>query len=97
MRLCANLLWFDLDGSVRFAVADTGEGIPQEYQRHIFDKFFRVPGAPSGGAGLGLSIAKEIVQGHGGEVGVESAVGQGSIFWFTVPLAATYHTKGAKR
>lgn len=93
VRVSARLL----DGSVRFAVADTGEGIPQEYQRYIFDKFFRVPGAPSGGAGLGLSIAKEIVQGHGGEVGVESAVGQGSIFWFTVPLAAAYHTKGAEQ
>lgn len=76
------------DGAVRFEVADTGEGILPEYQRRIFDKFFRVPGSASHGAGLGLSIAKEIVLGHGGEIGVESQPGQGSTFWFTLPRAA---------
>jgi PAS domain S-box-containing protein len=84
-----------LDSLVRFEVADTGEGILQEYQRRIFDKFFRVPGASSGGAGLGLSIAKEIVQEHGGEIGVESQPGRGSTFWFTLPLATANLTKGA--
>jgi len=73
------------DGRVRFEVADTGPGIPKEYQLSIFDKFFRVPGAASGGAGIGLSIAKEIVEAHGGEIGVESEPGQGSTFWFTMP------------
>jgi signal transduction histidine kinase len=76
------------NGSVRFAVTDTGVGVPQEYQSHLFEKFFRVPGAPVGGAGLGLSIAKEIVEAHGGQIGVESEVGQGSTFWFTLPSAA---------
>jgi signal transduction histidine kinase len=76
------------DGTVRFEVADTGEGILPEYQRRVFDKFFRVPGSASHGAGLGLSIAKEIVFGHGGEIGVESQLGQGSTFWFTLPRAA---------
>jgi signal transduction histidine kinase len=51
----------------------------------VFERFFRVPGAPRGGAGLGLSIAQEIVRAHGGEIGVDSAPGKGSRFWFTVP------------
>ncbi|MBI3249491.1 MAG: HAMP domain-containing protein [Deltaproteobacteria bacterium] len=72
---------------VRCEVVDTGEGIPVEYRERIFDKFFRAPASSSGGAGLGLSIAKEIVQGHEGEIGVESEVGRGSTFWFTLPLA----------
>ncbi|WP_163867781.1 HAMP domain-containing sensor histidine kinase [Myxococcus eversor] len=70
---------------VRFEVRDTGEGIAPEQQGRIFEKFYRAPGAPVGGAGLGLSIAKEVVQAHGGELGVVSAPGRGSTFWFTLP------------
>jgi NtrC-family two-component system sensor histidine kinase KinB len=73
------------DGHVRFEVADSGPGIPKEYQLSVFEKFFRVPGAASGGAGIGLSISKEIVEAHGGEIGVESEGGQGCTFWFTMP------------
>ncbi|WP_375742568.1 ATP-binding protein [Corallococcus interemptor] len=70
---------------VRFEVRDTGEGIPAQEQARIFEKFYRAPGAPAGGAGLGLSIARDIVQAHGGELGVVSTPGQGSTFWFTLP------------
>lgn len=71
-----------------FEVTDTGSGIPVEYQRNIFLRFFRMPGSPAGGAGLGLSIAKEIVEAHGGTIGVRSEPGQGSTFHFEVPLLA---------
>lgn len=74
-------------GFARFEVADTGKGIPKEYQRSIFERFFRVPGAKKGGAGLGLSICQEIVRASGGEIGLESEPDQGSTFWFTLPLA----------
>ena len=77
-----------VNGSVRFTVSDTGAGIPKEYRERIFEKFFQVPGAGPKGIGLGLYIAKEIVVAHGGEIGVESAAGQGSTFWFTLPIAA---------
>ncbi len=73
---------------VRFSVTDAGPGIPREYQQAIFDRFFRMPGAPAGAAGLGLFIARELVQAHGGEIGVDSEPGEGSSFWFTLPAAA---------
>jgi two-component system, NtrC family, sensor histidine kinase KinB len=75
-------------GYVRFAVEDTGSGIPKEYVDKVFDRFFQVPGSEDlGGAGLGLSIAKDIVHAHGGEMRVQSREGAGSTFWFTLPLA----------
>lgn len=76
------------EAGYRFEVRDDGPGIPAEYQQRIFEKFFRVPGAAPAGAGLGLSIAREIVLEHEGDIGVISAPGEGSTFWFTVPLAA---------
>ena len=77
-----------LGDAVRFEVRDTGEGIPREHQDRVFEKFFRVPGARSGGVGLGLYISREIVHAHGGEMGVESELGRGSTFWFTLRLAS---------
>jgi NtrC-family two-component system sensor histidine kinase KinB len=73
---------------VRFSVSDTGKGIPDKYLHRIFEQFFRVPdqGAETG-AGLGLAIAKEIVEAHGGTITVESEEGKGSTFTFTLRRA----------
>ncbi|HEV2130330.1 MAG TPA: ATP-binding protein, partial [Longimicrobiaceae bacterium] len=71
---------------VRFAVADTGCGIPQDQLPHVFDRYKRVR-ASGDGIGLGLSIARGIVESHGGRIWVESQVGEGSTFYFTIPLA----------
>ncbi len=72
---------------VRFEVMDHGPGISKEHQAGLFGKFFRVPGSPEGGSGLGLFIAQGLVQAHGGEIGVESAPEKGATFWFRVPVA----------
>jgi two-component system phosphate regulon sensor histidine kinase PhoR len=79
------------DGQVVITVADTGIGIPQAEQSRIFERFYRVDAARSreaGGTGLGLSIARHIVEAHGGRIWVESAVGEGSRFHFSIPVAA---------
>jgi PAS domain S-box-containing protein len=73
--------------SVAVSVCDTGSGIPAEYLPHIFDKFVQVPGAPTGGAGLGLSISKSIIEAHGGQISVQSEVGRGTTFTFTLMVA----------
>ena len=72
-------------------VADTGIGIPEAEQERIFERFYRVDAARSreaGGTGLGLSIARHIVEAHGGRLWVESAVGEGSRFHFSVPTSS---------
>jgi signal transduction histidine kinase/HAMP domain-containing protein len=81
---------------VTIRVSDNGPGIPREYQSRIFDKFFRLPGSVAGGAGLGLFIARETVRAHGGDIGVDSAPGQGTTIWFTLPGAseAAEHVSG---
>jgi signal transduction histidine kinase len=70
---------------VRFSVLDHGPGIAREHLQHIFERFYRVPGTNRTGAGLGLSIAREIVLAHQGEIGVLSESGQGSEFFFIIP------------
>lgn len=77
--------------AARIVVADTGEGIPPEDLPYVFDRFWRAGRSRSrerGGSGLGLAIARHLVQAHGGQIGVESEVGQGSRFWFTLPVAS---------
>ena len=76
-----------VDKTLRFEVSDDGPGVPPEYRAAIFDKYVRVPGAPPGGAGLGLFISREIARAHGGDIGVDSEPGRGATFWFTVPIA----------
>lgn len=77
-------------GTVTVTVADTGQGIPAEAIPKLFTKFFRISGAleeGSKGTGLGLYIVKSIVSMHGGSVSVESAMGKGTAFRFTLPVA----------
>ncbi|HEY6129138.1 MAG TPA: ATP-binding protein [Candidatus Acidoferrum sp.] len=76
-------------GEVVFTVSDTGIGIPQTEQPRIFERFYRVDVARSrevGGTGLGLAIAKHLVEGYGGRIWVESELGHGSQFHFSVPI-----------
>jgi PAS domain S-box-containing protein len=76
-----------LDTEVRFAVIDTGPGIPAEQLPHIFGRFWQAKTSDRRGIGLGLAIAKGIVEGHNGRIWVESHVGLGSTFYFTLPTA----------
>ena len=76
-------------GQLRVEVADRGPGIPPEEQARIWEKFYRGSGgvySPHRGSGLGLAVVKHLVELHGGRVGVRSIVGQGSTFWFTIPV-----------
>lgn len=79
----------DAPGAVIISVADTGPGIPRQELRYLFDRFYKVHHSRSrvAGSGLGLSIAKEIVELHGGRIWVESSPNKGSTFHFTIPVA----------
>jgi NtrC-family two-component system sensor histidine kinase KinB len=75
------------DDTVEFSITDEGPGIPEEYHARIFERFFRAPGQTKTGAGLGLSIAREIAVAHGGRIGVKSAPGHGSTFFVMLKAA----------
>ena len=77
-----------VDGEVRFSVIDTGPGIPAEQLPHIFGRFWQAKATDKRGIGLGLAIAKGIIEAHNGRIWVESHVGLGSTFYFTLPTAA---------
>lgn len=76
------------DNCIAVSVSDTGFGISEENLPHIFEKFYRVADHEgfTQGTGLGLAVAKRIVEGHGGQISVESKVGEGTTFRFTIPL-----------
>ena len=75
--------------ALRCSVSDPGPGIPAEHHEKIFCKFSQLEdGNRRLGAGLGLTFCKLAIEGHGGKIGVESKVGQGSTFWFTIPLSS---------
>ncbi len=79
-------------GFIEISVADTGEGIPAEAIPHLFERFYRVDKSrtrATGGSGLGLKIAKKLVEAHGGTITVRSEPGKGSCFSFTIPVAPT--------
>lgn len=89
---CPVLVKLEADGELaRVLVRDEGPGLTPEQQTHIWERFYRVPEievqSGSGvGLGLGLHICRTIIEQHGGQVGVESSIGKGATFWFTLPL-----------
>jgi len=76
------------DSEIRICVKDYGPGIPKEKSAHLFERYYRTDysGQKFTGLGLGLYISAEIIKNHGGKIGVDSEIGKGSEFWFTLPL-----------
>jgi histidine kinase len=78
------------DGAVEVHVTDTGVGIPIEHLPRLFERFYRADPARSredGGTGIGLAIARSVVEAHGGHIRAESEPGRGSVFSFDLPVA----------
>ncbi|WP_443937167.1 ATP-binding protein [Pedobacter sp. MW01-1-1] len=77
-----------IEHNIRFSVRDFGKGIDEKYQKRLFDRYFQVPtdGQNKSGSGLGLAISKDFIEAEKGKIWVESAIGEGSLFLFTLPL-----------
>jgi signal transduction histidine kinase len=79
---------FVKDQQIEFSVRDFGKGIDPAYQKKLFDRYFQVPtdGKNKSGSGLGLAISKDFIEAQGGTIGLESEVGEGSRFYFDLPV-----------
>ncbi len=85
-------------GMVRITVEDQGPGIPFEQQAGLFERFYRIRSeSDTPGVGLGLAIAKGIIEAHGGNIGMDSAIGSGTAVWFTLPAATRSAHDDGKR
>jgi signal transduction histidine kinase len=104
LNLMSNAFKFTFEGEIRvrqrvlgdqlrLEVSDTGTGIPHDQLPHLFERFHRVEGARSRtheGSGIGLALVHDLVQLHGGRIGVESVLGRGSVFSVAIPLGCTH-------
>jgi NtrC-family two-component system sensor histidine kinase KinB len=85
------------DGRIYFSVSDTGEGIPEEYLSNLFGRFVQVGSNQAGGTGLGLALVKRLVEAQGGQISVQSRVGEGTTFIFTLLVGGPAVVSGALR
>ena len=83
------------EGTVQFSVEDTGEGIRAQFSPGVRQVFSDSGAKHQGGAGLGLAIVHEIIVSHGGQIGVQSTIGKGTTFTFSLPAAAVSQDEAA--
>lgn len=83
-----------VDRGVQFEVADHGRGLPEGLEEKVFEKFYRVPGSPAGGLGLGLSIARRLAEAHGGSLVAKNRPGGGASFLLCIPIGGELRLPG---